>query len=277
MNKGSHLIPPNIHPSSAIHPDTEIGSNVMIGPFCRVDAGVTIGDNVKLQSHVVVEGTTKIGSGTLVSPFTSLGGSPQHTQYKGEPTCLEIGENSILREHVSVHRGTPFGGGTTRLGANCHVMATCHIAHDCQIGDDVIVGSNTAIAGHVIIEDRVFVGGQAGIHQFCRVGKQAIVGGGAVVVDDIIPFGSAVGNQAELGGLNVIGMKRSGLGKAKIHELRTAFRNIFMDDQGTFQQRINATAEEFATSPEVMMIVAFLKHDTRRPIMGARKEGKARN
>jgi UDP-N-acetylglucosamine acyltransferase len=261
---------PDIHPTAIIEDGARVGEGVRIGPYSIVGAGVTLHDGVELKSHVVVEGATSIGSGTVVYPFTTLGGPPQHLRYSGEDTRLLIGENCVIREQVSIHKGTEIGGGETVLGNGCLVMAASHIAHDCRLGEQVVVASNCTLGGHVVVGDHVFLGGLAGVHQFVRIGSYAFVGGAAAVNIDVIPFGSALGNRAKLGGLNLVGLKRSGFSRSTINDIRSAYRELFTDEVDSFKERVAQVAERYAHCPEVMMIVDFIRADASRPILGAR-------
>lgn len=260
----------HIDPLAVVHPAATLGAGIRIGPFCTVGEGAVLGDGVVLESHVVVDGATTLGAGTSVGPFTVLGGPPQHLKYQGEPTRLEIGENVVIREQVSMHRGTEFGGGVTRIGDRSVIMAAAHIGHDCQIGDDVIVASNASLAGHVSVGDRAFLGGLAGIHQFCRIGSRAIIGGCAAVSRDVIPYASAFGNHAKLEGLNIIGLKRGGASRATISALQAAFQHLFESQDGSFADRISAVGAAHRDVPEVMEIIDFLTADRDRPILGTR-------
>lgn len=255
---------------ASVDPNATIGSGVKVGPFCTVGPDAVLEDGVELQSHVVIDGTTTLGTGVTVGPFTVLGGPPQHLRYRGEPTELVIGPGVVIREQVSIHRGTEFGGGVTRIGAGAMIMAATHIGHDCQVGDGVIIASNATLAGHVTIGDHAFIGGLAGIHQFCRIGKRAIVGGCAAVPRDVIPYGSAFGNHARLEGLNVVGLKRGGFSRETISALNAATKHIFEDATASFAERVAHVGRQYAHVPEVMEIVDFLLEDTKRPILGMR-------
>lgn len=257
-----------IDPLASVDPGARLGAGVRIGAFCVVGANAVLEDGVVLESHVVIDGHTTIGAGTTVGPFTVLGGPPQHLRYGGEPTELVIGKKCLIREQVSIHRGTEFGGGVTRLGDGAMIMAATHIGHDCQIGTGAIIASNASLAGHVIVGDFAFIGGLAGIHQFCRVGKRAIVGGCAAVPRDVIPYGSAFGNHARIEGLNVIGMKRAGFSRETIAKLQAAVRRIFDGSETSFASRVEEVAEAYQDVPEVLEIVDFLQEDGKRPILG---------
>lgn len=261
---------PDIHPTAIVEDGATLSPGVRIGPYCIVGAGVVLGEDVELKSHVVIEGSTSIGAGSIVYPFTTLGMPPQHLRYAGEDTRLVIGRNCLIREQVSIHKGTEIGGGETVIGDNCMVMAASHVAHDCRLGEHVVVASNCTLGGHVVVGDHVFLGGLAGVHQFVRIGSYAFVGGAAAVNIDVIPFGSALGNRAKLGGLNLVGLKRSGFSRSTINDIRSAYRELFTDEIDSFKERVAQVAERYPHSPEVMMIVDFIRADASRPILGAR-------
>lgn len=261
---------PHIDPLSQVSAGARLGDGVEIGPFCRVEAGAVLEDGVKLLSHVVIAGRTKIGARTEVYPFTMLGGPPQHTRYRGEDTALVIGPDCTIRENVSIHRGTAHSGGETIIGAKVLVMASAHVGHDCRIGDHVILAGNCTLAGHVTVGDHAIIGGVAGIHQFCRIGERAMIGGCAAVPADVVPYSLAFGNHARLSGLNMVGLKRSGLDGAAIRVLHAGFNELFRGADGTFRSRLDAVAERYAHSPELMKIVAFIRADAHRPILGLR-------
>jgi UDP-N-acetylglucosamine acyltransferase len=262
--------PAVIHPLALVEDGAEIGPGARIGPYCHVGPEARIGAGVRLVSHVVVEGRTTIGADTVVSPFVMLGGAPQHLRDAGEGTELLIGAGCIIREHASINRGTALGGGRTVIGDGAMVMTTVHVGHDCQIGDGVILTANCALAGHVEVGTKAIVGGLAGVHQFCRIGAHAFIGGCAAVEADVIPFGSVLGNRARLGGLNLVGIKRAGLGREAINTLRAGYHDLFGDEALPFAQRVDRVAATYPESHEVMMIVDFIRADARRPIVGAR-------
>lgn len=255
-----------IHPTAIVEDGAEIEAGVSIGPYCRVASKAKLGDGVELKSHVIVEGDTEIGARTIVHPFAVLGGPPQHLGYRGEDTRLRIGADCVIREHSTLNLGTPAGRGQTVIGEKCFLMTGAHVAHDCIVGSNVIFANNATLGGHVVVGDFVFLGGLCAVHQFCRVGAFAFIGGCAAVPTDVIPYGSATGNHAQLSGLNIVGMKRRGMSRAAIHDVRAAFRMLFADE-GSFQERLDAVASNFAHSEEVMRIVNFIREDTRRPLM----------
>lgn len=259
-----------IHPTAIIE-DGAVIAGASIGPFCKVGTGVVLHEGVVLESHVVVTGPTEIGANTRISPFAVLGSPPQHLGCKGEGTRLVIGENNIIREYVTMNRGTVAGGGLTRVGDNGFFMTSSHLAHDCQVGDRVILANGAAVGGHVKIGDHAFLGGLCAIHQHCRIGDHAFVGGCAAVTTDIIPFASAAGNHARLAGLNIIGLKRRGFSREAIHDLRAAYKFLFFGDD-VFKARICKLRETFAHSAEVMKLLDFIEAGEARPLMTAGRE-----
>ena len=254
-----------IHATAVVDPKANLHNSVEIGPFCVVGAKVTLGENVRLINHVCVDGRTTIGKGTIVYPFASLGQPPQSLAYQGEDTELVIGENNIIREHMTMNPGTAKGTGVTRVGDNCMFMADSHVAHDCQVGSNCVFANNAMVGGHVVVDDFVWLGGGAAVHQFSRIGKHAFVGGMAGLEGDLIPYGSVMGNRAYLAGLNLVGLKRRGFTRDQIHDLRAAYRLLFAEE-GTFQERIEDCALTYADNAEVMEIVAFIREDGTRPL-----------
>lgn len=256
----------SVHPSAIVERGAEIGDNVVIGPFCHIGAGARLHDGVVLESHVVVKGATEIGARTHAHPFAVLGGPPQHLGYKGEETRLVIGSGNTIREHVTMNPGTPAGGGVTRIGDNGFFMVGSHVGHDCQVGDHVIFANNATLGGHVVVGDHVFLGGLCAIHQNGRIGDFAFVGGCAAVTSDIIPYASVMGNHARLVGLNIVGMKRRGLPREAIRQLRGAYRMLFYGAE-TFKERLERVREEYVRSDEVRRIISFIDEDASRSLM----------
>ena len=254
-----------VHPNSVVDPKAQIADGVVIGPFCTVGPNVKLGSGTKLVSHVVVDGHTELGADNMVYPFAMLGGPPQHTAYKGEPTQLIIGDRNVIREHATMNIGTAGGGGITRVGSDGLYMIESHVGHDCLVGDQVILTKQATLGGHCEIADFVIVGGLAAVHQRTRVGRHAMIGGLAAVVKDVIPYGSVWGNHAHLEGLNLLGLKRRGFSRETINTMRAAYRMLFADE-GTFQERLDDTVETYSDSPEVMEIVDFIRADASRPL-----------
>ena len=254
-----------VHPTAVVDSGAGLADGVEIGPWCVVGPGVTLGVDVRLLSHVVVQQDTLVGARTVIHPFCVIGGDPQHGGYKGETVRLEIGEDCLVREHSTFNRGTPVGGGLTRIGKGCLFMTGAHVGHDAIVGDSVTFANHATLGGHAEIGDRVFLGGLAAVHQFGRVGQGAIIGGLAAVTRDVIPYGSAWGNHAQLHGLNLIGLKRKGYDKTAVRRLLAAFRDLFEGD-GTFAERLDAVEAAYADLAEIMEIVAFIRAGGKRPL-----------
>jgi UDP-N-acetylglucosamine acyltransferase len=252
----------NIHPTAIVSSNAQIGSNCFIGPFCTIGDEVTLADSVRLDSHVVVDGQTSIGRETHVFPFVSIGLAPQDLKYGGERTAVEIGERNHIREFVTIHRGTTGGGGTTRIGSDNLLMAQAHVAHDCQLGSNIIMANAATLAGHVEIADRASVGAYSGVHQFCRVGFEAFVGGYSVVVKDAPPFSINQGNHAKCYGLNRIGLRRRGYSKETIEKLNHAY-HLFLSAKLNTTQAVERIRAEISDCREVDLLVEFIETSKR--------------
>jgi UDP-N-acetylglucosamine acyltransferase len=259
-----------IHATAVVDASAVLAADVEIGPWCVVGPRVTLSEGVRLASHVVVQQDTTVGARTVIHPFAVIGGDPQHNGYKGERVTLEIGSDNSIREHCTFNRGTPQGVGITRVGSNGLFMTGAHIGHDCVVGDNVVMANNATLGGHAQVGDKVFLGGLAAVHQNGRVGQGAIVGGLAAVTRDVIPYGSAWGNHAQLHGLNLIGLKRKGYGKDAVRRLLAAFRDLFEakpgEGGGVFADRLDAVQAGYTDLPEIMEIVAFIKDGGKRPL-----------
>src|SRR5215216_3633413 len=251
-----------VHPSAVVSPRAELGDGAHVGPFCTVGDEVRLGARVRLESHVVVDGRTEIGDETHVFPFASVGLEPQDLKYRGEPAETRVGRRNRIREFVTIHRGTAGGGMLTRTGDDCLIMAQAHLAHDCILGDRVIMANGATLAGHVSVEDGANIGAYSGVHQFCRVGREAYVGGYSVVVKDALPYALTVGNHAKCYGLNTTGMKRRNYPQATIDALHHAFRLLLASRLNTTQalERIRA---EIMDAPEVAELVRFIETSQR--------------
>ena len=254
-----------IHATALVDSSAVIASDAEVGPYCILGPNVKLAGGVRLVAHVYIERETEIGEGTVVHPYAVLGTPAQDTSYKGEPTSLAIGARNVIREHVSMHRGTIRGRGRTLVGDDGYFMAQSHVAHDCIVGDGVILAQGATLGGHVQVGDNVIMGGLSAMHQYGRIGRHAFVGGLAAVVADVIPYGSVFGNHATLAGLNVVGLKRRGFSREAVHDLRAAYRLLFAEE-GTFQERLDDVEENYAHEPLVREIISFIRADAQRPL-----------
>ena len=266
----SNLPSAEIHPTAIISNAASIGSGVSIGAYCVVGANAVLGDGVKLMSHVVIDGHTSIGAGTEIYPFAVLGCAPQHTRYEDEPSTLEIGENCVIREHVTMHPGTAIDKMRTIVGNNGLFFAGAHVAHDCIVGDNAIFANNASLGGHAKIGDSVMLGGYSAVQQRCRVGSHCMLGAHSLVDSDVVPFSIAVGNRARLSGINVIGLSRRGFSDDSVNALRAAFQMLFEGDD-VFASRVETTRAQFADTAEVQDMIAFIDGAGRNGICQAAK------
>tara|TARA_B100001778_G_C18502423_1_gene590311 strand:- start:142 stop:963 length:822 start_codon:yes stop_codon:yes gene_type:complete len=254
-----------IHPTAVIADGATLGKNVSIGAYCVIGEHVSIGDGTTLHSHIVIEGHTTIGKSCQIFPFASIGHKPQDLKFKGEVSQVVIGDNTTIREHVTINPGTEAGGLMTKVGNNCLLMVGCHVAHDCHVGDHVIMANNATLAGHVHVGDFAVLGGLSAIHQFVRIGHHAMIGGMSGIESDVIPYGQASGERANLVGLNLIGLKRRKFGRKDIHALRNAYRLIF-SPEGTMKERLKDANNLFKENEGVLEIVKFISDNTSRAI-----------
>lgn len=213
--------------TAIIHKNAHIDSDVDIGPYCIIEENVIVKKGTKIQGHVVIQSGTEIGEGCKISPFASIGGPPQDLTYKGEDTRVLIGNNNIIKEYVTINRGTPHGKGITKVGDNNFIMAYAHIAHDCVVGSNVIMANCATLAGHVEVDNYVIFGGLCAVHQFCRIGKYAFISGLTGIPKDVPPYIIAAGPRAKPYGLNVVGLERHNFSKEEILILKKAYRLLF--------------------------------------------------
>ncbi|MET0402739.1 MAG: acyl-ACP--UDP-N-acetylglucosamine O-acyltransferase [Cystobacter sp.] len=216
-----------VHPTAVVHPGARLHETVEVGPYAVIGGRVTIGAGTQVGAHVVIDGRTTLGERNRISPFASVGGVPQDLKYAGEDTELIIGDGNQIRESTTLNIGTVGGGGVTRVGHNNIFMACSHVAHDCVVGNGCIVANSVALAGHVVVEDFVILGGLSAVHQFTRLGKHALISGGAMVTMDVPPYCMAQGDRAELAGLNVIGLQRHGFQEEQVGRIKEAYKILF--------------------------------------------------
>src|SRR5581483_11609173 len=222
------------HPTAIIDPAAKIHLSCKIGPYCVVGANVELGENCELISHLVIEGPSKIGRNNRFFPFSSIGLAPQDVTYKGEPTRLEIGDNNVIREFVTLNRGTVKGGGLTKIGSNALIMAYTHVAHDCLVGDNVILANAATLGGHVTVEDWAVVGALCPVHQFVRIGAHSYVGGGTTITRDVLPFSKTAAERGTRAyGLNAVGLERRGFSKERIRKIHHAYKVLLASKLNT--------------------------------------------
>ena len=250
-----------IHATAIIAPDAEIAGNVEIGAFAIIGEGCTIGAGSIIAPRATLERNVTLGDSVMVGIGSILGGAPQDLKYAGEETTVEIGDGTVIREYVTINRGTAHSFKTT-VGNNCLLMSYVHIAHDCRLGNNVILSNVVQLAGHVTIEDRAILSGLSAVHQFARIGHHSFIGGMSRVSKDIPPFLKAVGNPVKLYGLNTIGLQRSGIDEGTIRELKRAYRLLFRSDLNV-TQAIERAQTEIEPLPEVLELIRFVEGSER--------------
>jgi len=248
-----------IHDTAVIHPTAEVAEGVEIGPYTIIGEGVKIGDGTIIGPHVVVDKLTVIGKNCQIYQYASLGTPPQHVRYRGEETSVVIGNNNIIREYVTINRGTPFGNGKTVLGDGNFIMAYVHLAHDCKIGNNVIMASFAVMAGHVEIEDYAIIGGMVPVHQFVRIGSYAFVGGGTSVTKDIPPYVTASGMRAKLYGINAENLRRRNFPEETIKALKKVYRMIFRSHITLAEALKRVEKDPVVALEEVRHLIDFIK------------------
>jgi len=253
--------PPCAHPTAVVEPSAQRDPGCTIGPFTVIGPRVHLHTHVHISAHCVIEGPTSIGAHSTVAPFASLGGAPQDRKYQGEPSRLDIGQRAVIREYVTINRGTG-DQGRTLLGDDVMIMAYAHIAHDCQLGHRVTLANNTTLAGHVHLDDDVITGGMVAFHQHVRVGRLAFAAAGAMVERDVPPFCRVAGDRAKLVGLNLIGLRRHGLDRDRRQRLHQAYRALFRDDLA-LEQALTEVAQRWPNDPDVFAMLDFIRHSQR--------------
>ena len=249
----------SVHPAAIVSPEAQIASDVVVGPFAVIEAGTRIGQGCEIRARASIKSGTVLGQGNRVHEGAVLGGEPQDLSFSGADTALVIGDRNVIREGVTIHRSTNPGHATV-IGSDCFLMAGAHVAHDCQVGDRVIIANNVLLAGHVEIAERAFLAGAVGIHQFCRVGRLAMLGGCAKAVQDCLPFVITDGNPARSRGLNVVGLRRAGIDAGQLRTLKQAYRLLLRSGLHREEalERMTALAD-----PLVDEMVAFVRASKR--------------
>lgn len=257
-----------VHATAVVEPGAEIAADAEIGPYCVIGRNVSIGDGCRLLAHVHVTGHTTIGRNTVVHPFASLGGAPQSTSDRGEGTRLIIGKHCIIRESVSMSRGSEGGRRVTTVGDHGYFMAYSHVAHDCQVGNHVIFANGATLGGHCVVGDHVFMGGLSAAHQFSWIGAHAMISGLTGLRGDVIPFGRAYGSVARLNGINTVGMQRHHFPRDSIRAVRAAYRMLFLRG-GSFASRVAAVEAELGHDTGVATMLAFIRAERKRSLCSA--------
>ncbi len=248
----------SIHQTAIIDKGAELGKNVTVGPYSVIEGNTVIGDDTVLDNNVTVKEFTRMGSGNRVHSGAVIGGIPQDLKFSGEETKLIIGDRNVFREYVTVHRGTELGGGKTAVGNNNLIMCYCHVGHDCIIEDNVIMSSFSGLAGHVRIQDFAIISGHAAVHQFATIGRYAFVCGKAGVSRDVPPYMLVEGIPAKVRGVNIVGLKRKGMGRDVIDALKTAYRTIFRSEKSISQSIEDLNGGKEKDFDEVKELIEFL-------------------
>ncbi len=259
MSKNENLI----HPSAIVHPQARIESGVRIGPFSFIGAKVSVGKNTRIGTHVHIEGQTQIGEDNHFYPFCAIGTYPQDLSYKGEETSVSIGDRNIFREYVTIHRGTASGKKKTVVGCDNYFMTYSHVAHDSRVGNETILINGATLGGHVYLEDHVQVGALTPVHQFCRIGLHAFIGGVSTITQDVLPFSRVAGSRPTLFyGLNALGLRRNGYSRERIRALKDMFKLIFNSNLNT-GQALDRITDEFPQTEDRDVILQFIQASTR--------------
>jgi UDP-N-acetylglucosamine acyltransferase len=250
------------HPSAIVDANAVVPSSCTVGPFCAIGPGVELGDNCELMSHVVIHGPTKIGSNNRFFPFAAVGIEPQDVSFKGDLTRLEMGDNNVIREYVTINRGTVKGGGLTRVGSHILIMAYSHVGHDCIIGDHAMLVNAATLAGHVTVEEWAVVGALCPVHQFVRIGRHAYIGGGTVITQDVLPFSmTSAKRETHAYGLNKIGLQRRGFSEDRLKALHRAYRKLLAAKLNTTQALEKLRLEE--QTEDVRYLIDFIEQSQR--------------
>jgi UDP-N-acetylglucosamine acyltransferase len=251
-----------IHPTAIVHSAARIDEGVSIGPYAVIGEHVSIAAGTTVGPHSVIEGWTEIGRDNRIFQFASVGADPQDLKFHGEQSFLRIGDRNTVREFVTLHRGTEDGGGETVIGDDNLFMAYSHVAHDCRVGNRVILANAATLAGHVVVDDHAILGGLSGVHQFTRIGSHAMISGGSVVVQDIVPFIIAQGDRAKPAGLNLVGLKRRGFSDSTLHDLKTAYKLVFRSGL-RLEEALAKVAAELDETPELKTFTEFISNSHR--------------
>lgn len=255
----------SIHPTAIVEYGTCLGEDVVIGPYCHVDKTAKLGDGVRLHSHVRIMGETELGDGVEVYPFAVLGAPAQFLGMKPGPSALRVGARTVIREHVTIHAGSPAHSQITLVGEDCFLMVNVHIAHDCVVGDRCVFANSVSLGGHVWVGEQVWIGGHAAVHQFTRLGDHCFIAGGAFVVEDVLPYAAVSIVHPYLAGVNVNGLKRRGFTRAQMHTIRATYKALF-EGEGVFEDRLKHAEARFGDDDIARRILDFVRADAKRSL-----------
>ena len=263
MAAGLRSDPGVIHSTAIVSPSAKLGPNVRVGPYCIIGPQVALGEDCVLHSHVIIEGGASIGRANEFFPFAIIGGKTQDLKYLGEPTFVEIGDHNVFREHCTIHRGTT-AEVPTRIGSHNYFLCHAHVAHDCQLGDHLILSNNATLGGHVTVDDYAILSGLSAVHQFCRIGRHAIIGGCTKVQQDVPPFVIADGHPAVTRGLNLVGLQRRGFAEEDIRALKSAYKKLFLKKDTNLTLALSSLkATHLAATPQVAHLIGFIEASER--------------
>lgn len=263
--------------SAIIESSVKLGNNITIGPFCYLSGNVEIADNTILKSHIVISGNSKIGKNNIFHPFTNIGDLPQDLKFDGEDSYLEIGDNNVFRENVTIHSGTSVGNkyhnisNLTKIGDNSLFMVGSHIAHDCVVGNNVILANNATLAGHVSVGNNVVMGGLSAALQFVRIGDYAIIGGMSGIDNDVLPYALVMGDRAHIAGINLIGLKRNDFTKSQISNIKSAYDLLFAEENNNFKERVNKLKDIEQQNQEISLLLEFIDKAANKAILKPKK------
>ncbi|THB69457.1 MAG: acyl-ACP--UDP-N-acetylglucosamine O-acyltransferase [Desulfovibrio sp.] len=261
-----------IHTTAIVDPKAQLGESVTVGPFTIIEAGAEVGDRTSIGSHCEIMASARIGTDNQIYSHVLIGGDPQHITFTSENGKVEIGDRNVVREYVTVHRGTDQGGGLTKVGSECMLMGYVHVAHDCILGNGVVFANAVMLAGHVQVGDYAMIGGITGVHQFSRIGEHAFLGATSGLNQDLPPFMLAGGYRATLHGLNVIGLRRRNFSKEAINALNSAYRIYWRSDLGR-KEALAQIQEELGHVPEVHKLITFISESERGVCSAKEREG----
>jgi UDP-N-acetylglucosamine acyltransferase len=261
-----------IHPTAIVHPQAKLGPRVSLGAYSIVEDGVSIGEGTRIEPFARIQGPSVIGADNHIHSHSCIGGPPQDMKYSGEPTVLEIGDQNVIREYVTIHRGTVGGGRVTRMGSRCLIMAYAHVAHDCILGDEVILANAATLAGHVTVHNKAVVGGLSAVHQFVHIGESAYIGGMTGVSQDVPPFMLVAGERGWLHGLNVIGLRRQGFTRDEVSLLKRAYQLIWRSGLRREDALLRVRQELDLSNPRLSQLIEFVESSTRGVISPKNRE-----